>query len=165
MVYRHRRDGWRPKHFSFWPATETRPFATLEYRHFPAPVAVSGLMLMPRQNHREHEGDIREYMVQVSDDGNEWREVLRGELVSTFAPQQILFARTVTTRYLKLVSLSGFGPDKMTALAELAVIYAGPRLDDQGNPSMEYQRNRTATPEIDEGMDKRARPSPTPRRP
>lgn len=132
---------------------------------FPAPVAISGLVLMPRQNHREHEGDIREYSVQVSDDGNEWREVQRGELVSTFAPQQITFARMLTTRYLKLVSLSGFGTDKMTALADLAVMYAGPRLDDQGNPSMEYQRNRTATPEIDEGVDQRAKPSPTPRRP
>lgn len=132
---------------------------------FPAPVTMSGLVLMPRQNHREHEGDIREYSVQVSDNGSEWREVQGGELGSTFAPQQIPFGGNVTTRYLKLVSLSGFGADKMTALAELAVMYAGPRLDDQGNPSMEYQRNRTATPEIDEGVDKRARPSPTPRRP
>ena len=132
---------------------------------FPSPVVMSGLVLMPRQNHREHEGDIREYSVQVSDNGSEWREVQRGELASTFAPQQITFARTITTRYLKLVSLSGFGADKMTALAELAVMYVGPRLDDQGNPTMEYQRNRTATPEIDEGVDKRAKPSPTPRRP
>jgi hypothetical protein len=132
---------------------------------FAAPAPMTGLVLMPRQNHREHEGDIREYSVQVSDDGSVWREVQRGELGSTFAPQQITFARTVTTRYLKLVSLSGFGADKMTALGELAIMYAGPRLDDQGNPSMEYQRNRTATPEIDEGVDKRAKPSPTPRRP
>ena len=130
---------------------------------FPAPVAMSGLVLMPRQNHREHEGDIREYSVQVSDNGSDWREVRRGELASTFAAQQVSFGPTLTTRYLKLVSLSGFGNDRMTALAELAVIYAGPKLDDQGNPSIEYQRNRTATPEIDEGVDKRAKPSPTPR--
>jgi beta-galactosidase len=36
---------------------------------FPKPVAMSGLVLKPRQNHREHEGDIREYMIQRSDDG------------------------------------------------------------------------------------------------
>src|SRR5262249_46011816 len=87
---------------------------------FPAPVGMSGLVLMPRQNHREHEGDIREYSILVSEDGNEWREVRRGELVSTFAPQKIGFGDDVTTKYLKLVSLSGFGNDKMTALAELA---------------------------------------------
>ena len=95
---------------------------------FPAPVAMSGLVLMPRQNHREHEGDIREYIVQASDDGSDWRDVVRGELLSTFAPQQIEFSKTITARYLKLISLSGFGPDKTTALAELAVIYAGPKL-------------------------------------
>jgi beta-galactosidase len=126
---------------------------------------MTGLLLMPRQNHREHEGDIREYSVQVSDDGNEWREARRGELVSTFAPQKIEFAKTITSRYLKLISLSGFGPDKTTALAELAVIYAGPKPGEKGNSVIEYQRNRTATPEIDEGPQKRARPTPSPVRP
>jgi hypothetical protein len=119
---------------------------------------------MPRQNHREHEGDIRGYSIQVSDDGSEWHEVRRGELVSTFTPQKIEFSDTVTTKYLKLVSLSGFGNDKVTALAELAVIYSGPKLSDAGGP-IEYQRNRTATPEIDEGPQKRPSPSPTPQRP
>jgi hypothetical protein len=64
-------------------------------------------------------------VVQVSDDGNEWRDVLRGELPSTFAPQQIEFSRVTTAKYLKLISLSGFGADKTTALAELAVIQVG----------------------------------------
>jgi hypothetical protein len=95
---------------------------------FPAPVAMSGLVMMPRQNHREHEGDIREYVVRASDDGSEWRDVVRGELLSTFAPQQIQFSKTITTQHLKFISLSGFGPDKTMALAELAVIYAGPKL-------------------------------------
>lgn len=80
---------------------------------------------MSRQNHREHEGDIRGYALQVSDDGSEWREVARGELVSTFSPQQIEFMSAVTARYLKLIALSGFGDDKTTSLAELAVIEAG----------------------------------------
>jgi hypothetical protein len=91
---------------------------------------MSGLVLMPRQNHREHEGDVRGYAIQASDDGSDWRDVARGELLSTFAPQQIEFSKTITARYLKFVSLSGFGPDKTTALAELAVIYAGPKLTD-----------------------------------
>ncbi|HXD29717.1 MAG TPA: discoidin domain-containing protein [Pyrinomonadaceae bacterium] len=132
---------------------------------FPAPVAMSGLILMPRQNHREHEGDIREYAVQVSDDGAVWREVLRGELVSTFAPQQLRFANPTTARYLRLDSLSGFGPDKTTALAELAVIYAGPKLKESSEGGIEYQRNKSATPDIDEGpgaADKKAKPKPTP---
>ena len=91
-----------------------------------APATMSGVVLMSRQNHREHEGDIRGYVLQVSDDGREWREVARGELLSTFAPQEIYFSNTVTARYLKLISLSSFGVDKRTALAELAVIIDQP---------------------------------------
>jgi hypothetical protein len=95
---------------------------------FPAVVSMSGLVIMPRQNQREHEGEIREYVVQVSEDGNEWRDVTRGELLSTFAPQRIPFPRTITAQHLKLTALSGFSPDKTTALAELAIIYAGAKL-------------------------------------
>ena len=131
---------------------------------FPTPVVLSGLIIMPRQNHREHEGDIREFSVRVSDDGSDWRPVRSGELLSTFAPQKIEFNERITTRYLKLTSLSGFGNDKRTALAELAIMYAGPKLKDSGSGAIEYERNRTATPEIDEGPGKRPSPSPSPRR-
>lgn len=117
---------------------------------FPAPVTISGVVLMPRQNHREHEGEIKECAISVSDDGSVWNEVQRGYFVSTFAPQRVQFSRTVTTKYLKLVSLSGFGPDKTTSLAELAVIYAGPKLNTDTS-DLQYQRNRSATPDIDEG--------------
>jgi beta-galactosidase len=127
---------------------------------FPSPVTMSGLVLMPRQNHREHEGDIKDYEVQISDDGTSWSGIARGELLSTFNPQSIAFSRPITTRFLKLISLSGFGPDKTTSLAELAVIYVGPKLNDSGIP-IEYQRNRSATPDIDEGPV--ARPTPSPR--
>ncbi len=127
---------------------------------FSAPVPIKGLVIMPRQNHREHEGDIRGYVIQASDDGQEWRDVVRGELVSTFAPQQIEFPRTITARHLKLIALSGFGEDKTVAVSELAVIYAGPKFGEGG--TIEYQRNRSATPDIDEGPD-RPKPKATPR--
>ena len=123
---------------------------------------MSGLVLMPRQNHREHEGDIRDYVVRASDDASDWYNVARGELLSTFAPQQIQFSKTITARYLKLISLSGFGPDKTTALAELAVIYAGPKLTAADGSTIEYQRSRTATPEIDEGTGAAPRPAKPP---
>ena len=129
---------------------------------FPTAVPMSGVVLIGRQNHREHEGDIREYQIEVSDDGTSWSGIGRGELLSTFAPQTINFARPVTTKYLKLVSLSGFGTDKTTSLADLAIIYAGPKLNDSGGP-IEYQRNRSATPDIDEGPAPKPKPSPSPR--
>jgi len=130
--------------------------------NFPAPVAMSGLVLMPRQNHREHEGDIRDFVVQVSDDGVVWSTIAQGTLLSTFAPQTVQFSRTIKASHLKLISLTGFGTDKTTSLAELAVVYAGPKLNDDGTP-MEYQRNRSATPDIDEGPGAKPTPSPSPR--
>jgi beta-galactosidase len=93
---------------------------------FPAPVSMTGVLCMPRQNSREHEGDIRDYVIEVSDDGEQWKEAARGRLESTFAPQKIQFGQTVTVRYLKLRALSGFGGDTSSSLAELAVLYAGP---------------------------------------
>lgn len=95
---------------------------------FREPVAMSGVVLMSRQNHREHEGDIREFVIQASDDGKVWSDIARGELLSTFAPQYVAFSRVNTARYLKLISLSGFGTDKTTSLAEIAIMYAGPKL-------------------------------------
>jgi hypothetical protein len=126
-------------------------------------VAISGVVLMPRQNHREHEGEIREYLISVSDDGKLWNDIQQGELVSSFAPKRIEFSRSVSTKYVKLMSLSGFGTDKLTSLAELAIIPANPRLN-PGARDIEYQRGRSATPEIDEGTGapKRPRPSPSP---
>ena len=99
---------------------------------------MNGLVLMPRQNHREHQGDIHDYTIQVSDDGNQWREVERGQLASTFDPQSIHFPQTVTAKHLKLTALSGFGNDSTVALAELAVIYAGPKIVDTGAGNIEY---------------------------
>jgi hypothetical protein len=131
---------------------------------FKEPVAMAGVVLMSRQNHREHEGDIRGYALQISDDGSDWREVARGDLLSTFAPQQVYFTSTVTARYLKLVALSGFGTDKTTSLAELAVIQAGAKPKTSG-ATMQYERNRSATPDIDDvpDADKKPKPKPSPR--
>ena len=126
-----------------------------------APVAMAGVVLMARQNHRQHEGDIRGYALQVSDDGIDWREVARGELLSTFAPQYIYFTRSVTAKYLRLISLSGFGDDKTTSLAEIAVIQVGPKTK-RSSGTMQYQRSRSATPDIDEvpDADKKTKPKP-----
>ena len=36
---------------------------------------MSGVVLMPRQNDRDHLGDVRNYRIETSDDGEQWREV------------------------------------------------------------------------------------------
>jgi hypothetical protein len=93
---------------------------------FQSPLSISGLVMMSRQNSREHQGDIREYALRSSDDGTEWQDVIRGTLVSTFAPQRIRFPKPITTQHLKLISLSGFGNDRTTSLAEFAIIAPRP---------------------------------------
>ena len=123
--------------------------------NFPQPVPFNGLVLMPRQNHREHEGDVRELLVQVSDDGQAWRDVKRATLASTFDPQTVAFDAGVTALYLKLTSLSGFGNDRASALADVAVMYAGPALPEEAG-EVEYKRSRSSSVDVDEaGMEDR----------
>ena len=127
--------------------------------HFPAPEAVNGLVLMPRQNDKQHLGDIGDYRLESSNDGTNWLEITSGRLPSTFDPIKIPFGKIVTTRHLRLTARSGFGTDTTAALAEVAVMYAGPKLaDDEG--SIEYQRVRTASPDIDAGGDLPGKPTP-----
>jgi beta-galactosidase len=133
---------------------------------FPEKISFNGLVIMPRQNHRDHEGDIREYLVQTSDDGANWRDLKRGALVSTFAPQKILFDQNVSAKFIRIISLSGFGAaDKTTAIADLAVIYKGAKLPEDTD-DLEYKRVKSASTDIDEGVnpdDKK--PKPTPKKP
>jgi hypothetical protein len=51
------------------------------------------------------EGDIREYMVRVSDDGSEWRDVVRGELLSQWDRRNDI-AKTLLTISSAAVVLS-----------------------------------------------------------
>jgi hypothetical protein len=139
---------------TFWIAGDARAASRQNQEltiSFPTAVSFSGLVIMPRQNHREHEGDIREYSIQTSTDGTNWTEVKRGELVSTFDPQKISFGSNVTAKFFKITSLSGFGADKTTALADVAVIYTGPKLPDS-DEQLEYKRSKAASPDIDEGV-------------
>jgi beta-galactosidase len=117
---------------------------------FPAAVKMNGLLLLNRQNDRDHLGDIRGFSVQASDDGLVWREVASGELLSTWNPQTVKFAAPITARSLKLTALSGFGNDTGVALAELAVLYAGPKLPDDIPDDVQYQRARSTSADVDE---------------
>jgi hypothetical protein len=116
---------------------------------FAQPVSMAGILCMARQDHRGHEGDICDFVVEVSDDGKQWEEAARGRLESTFAPQKVVFAKTVTARYLKLRALSGFGGDTSCSLAELTVLYTGPEIMDNAAPAVPYKNVRTATGEIE----------------
>jgi hypothetical protein len=83
--------------------------------------------------------------------------VARPTLASTFDPQTVRFGHTVTARWLRLTPLSGFGADRASALADVAVLYAGPALPDEAG-ELEYRRSRSTSADVDEaGMDDRPR--------
>ncbi|MCS0583133.1 discoidin domain-containing protein [Massilia pinisoli] len=135
-------------------APRPQPPLTITLAHA---VPYDGLVLMPRQNHRDHEGDVHEWRIEASDDGEHWRDVARPVLGSTFDPQTVRFGSTVTARSLRLTPLSGFGDDRASALADVAVIYVGPALPDEAG-ELEYKRSRSTSADIDEaGMDDRPR--------
>jgi beta-galactosidase len=118
---------------------------------FPKPVTMNGIVFMPRQNDRDHLGDVRNYYIEVSDDGRQWRNVADGELASTWSPQRVKFGQTVTASQLRFTALSGFGNDTSTAIAELAVLYAGPALPAKNSENMKYRRSRSTSMDVDEG--------------
>lgn len=138
---------------TFWLAgtqkDETRKSEGLTIE-FPNAVLFNGLIIVPRQNHRDHEGDIREYLIQTSDDSTNWKDLKRGTLVSRFEPQKIFFGQNISAKFIKLISLSGFGVDKTTAIADLAVIYTGEKLPEDVE-DLEYKRIKSASTDIDEG--------------
>jgi len=140
---------------TFWSSADARgngPKPPHEIQiTFPQPAAMSGLVLMPRQNQREHQGDIREFKLESSNDQANWKEIASGQLASTFDEQKIIFGRTLTAKYLRLTGLSGFGTDHAAALAELAIIYAGPQRMEENRGNIEYKNIRTASPDIDAG--------------
>ncbi len=117
---------------------------------FAKPVDAHGLVLVNQQNQREHQGDIREFVIDTSDDGQQWRELMTGRLESTFEPQTVLFGRTVRVANLRLRALSGFGSDTACSLAELAVL--GPDATPAGErgAGAPYRNVKTQTEEIQE---------------
>lgn len=117
---------------------------------FPESIDMDGVVLMPRQNDRNHLGDIREYRIEKSENGMDWTVVLEGELPSTYEPIKLKFPQRINTGYIRLTALSGFGRDRSVALAEIAVIYAGPPLFDGESVSIDYHRARSTSNDIEE---------------
>jgi hypothetical protein len=52
---------------------------------------------------------------------------------------------------LRFTALSGFGPDASTAIAELAVLCAGPKLSETGPDNVGFQSSRSTSTDVDEG--------------
>ena len=70
-------------------------------------IVLKGVLYMPRQNEREHKGDIKGCRVEAWLEGM-WKTVYEGELTSSFAPKELLFCEAVTTGRIRFTARYGF---------------------------------------------------------
>ena len=68
---------------------------------------ISGILYMPRQNHREHEGELRSYLIEAWLDGT-WKQVQKGKLSSSYEPKRIAFLHEVYTDRIRFTALNTF---------------------------------------------------------
>lgn len=68
---------------------------------------ISGILYMPRQNHREHEGELQSYCIEawVNDT---WKQVQKGKLSSSYEPKRITFLHEVYTDRIRFTALDTF---------------------------------------------------------
>ena len=57
----------------------------------------------------------------------------------------------VTASHLRLTAVSGFGKDRVAALADFAIHYTGPPLPGTQLPPPTYQPARSASTDVEEG--------------
>jgi hypothetical protein len=75
---------------------------------FEEPVSVSGLLMVPDQKDRMHQGCVKDYAIEVERDGG-FEEIVRGRFMASFMTQRAVFEEAVTTRILRFTALSGYG--------------------------------------------------------
>ena len=108
---------------SAWSKTAIYPHhLTLEFEQ---PQTFAGLSCVP--NTSNSSGRIRQYVVQISTDGQTWTDVAKGEFAKDAAEKVVTFAAPVTARFLKLQALSGWDRNSpLAAMAELTLVPAKP---------------------------------------
>jgi len=97
------------------------PFPHEVVIQFAQPARISGLTCLPRQD-RNRNGWIKDYEVQLSDDGRAWRTAAKGQFDRSAKVKTVTLTQPQTARYLKFIAISGFDNQPFAALAELAVI-------------------------------------------
>lgn len=91
---------------SVWIEQENYPISV--DIHFPEKISASGLLLVPDQKDRMHEGCVKDYVISVCT-GGKWQEAARGTFQSSFLTQAAHFACTYETDAIRFTALSGYG--------------------------------------------------------
>jgi hypothetical protein len=88
---------------------------------FPAPVAMAGCKLLPRQDMRN--GWIKDYALYVSSDGKSWgRPGARGAFDRSDEMQTVYLKGRAEAKFMKLVALSAFDGQPFASLAEIEIV-------------------------------------------
>ena len=85
-------------------------------------ILVTGISYLPRSDEYKT-GDIKDFSVSVSNDGQHWEEVHKGTFpLKDGSPQKAIFAKPVKARYLRFTALSEqYGQDYVSG-AELQIL-------------------------------------------
>lgn len=79
------------------------------------------LYLLPRQD--SNNGNIKEYSIQVSNDGKNWGEpVCKGQFERNRDEKRVLFDKPVKGRYIRFTALSSQNGQDFAAGAELTIL-------------------------------------------
>ena len=108
---------------SAWSKNSVFPHhLTLEFQQ---PQRFAGLSCVP--NTRNNKGWIRQYVVQMSDDGQTWTEIAKGEFAKGGAEKVVTLASPVTARFLKLQALTSWdSKSPLASIAELTLVPTTP---------------------------------------
>ena len=83
-------------------------------------LVLSGLQYLPRQDHSN--GWIKDYVIEVSADGKQWRHVAAGRFKAAKHLQKVEFSEPIQARYLRLTAETEWQRQPFTSIAELMVI-------------------------------------------
>ena len=85
---------------------------------------LAGFTALPRQDGNQN-GWIKDFAFYVSADGKTWGDsVAKGTFAKNAKLKTVKFAKPVTTKFVKLVALSGYADGPWASLAEFNVIDA-----------------------------------------
>ena len=83
---------------------------------------VKGFVYLPRQDGSGN-GDIKEYKLQVSDDGKTWSDaVAQGSFAPDKKAQRVMLQKPVKARYVRFTALSSQRGDDFASGAEFSVL-------------------------------------------
>jgi len=98
------------------------------------PTMVRGLLVVPRQNHRDREGAVKRYEIWVSEDNIQWSCFDQGEFPASFQPQEILFERAVRLKGLRLRLLEGFSAENLIYWDRVEKVGFGRKQENYADP-------------------------------